>query len=261
MHPRHRQLLGISLRAGDAQSLDGQGQRPGSKLHLLHRHAAPQRLTGLLLQLPFQEHRHRKPGDQPEQQHADHGPDHASDPGIGERQGAAVAHGCRRRMDGVAPVSPNSCPGSTAVRYRAPETRNPDKRGLPGSTAGLMLMPSFLAEGVGCLSSLEATDCSRWGPSCGCTAGSAGTGLQDRPVKGTPAIFRRARRARRKQAMKLFNGDGQAHSGGPKRPFCDLKGRREPTNGNMDAARPQALRALGFPLAKRSNGRIETGCL
>jgi len=45
-----------------------------------------------------------------------------------------------------------------------------------------MLMPSGLAEGVWCLSSLEATDCSRWGPSCGCSAGSADAGPQDRQV-------------------------------------------------------------------------------
>ena len=45
----------------------------------------------------------------------------------------------------------------------APQKRNPGGQSPPGLTAGKLHLPSVLAEGVGCLSSLEATDCSRWG--------------------------------------------------------------------------------------------------
>jgi hypothetical protein len=39
--------------------------------------------------------------------------------------------------------------------------------------------------------------------------------------------------------------------------FCDVKGGCEPTNGETPAAEPQALQALGFPLAKRLSGQLK----
>ena len=158
-------------------------------------------------------------------------------------------------MSGEAPVSPNSCtsvPGCLQV----PRNKKPRQTGFAGVDGGLDAHAVIFGGGswmslqpgsnrllpLGAVMRLH-----RW----------VGWYRSPRPAcEGYSGDLLTARRAGA-NTHEAFQWRWPSPCRRPERPLCDLKGRREPTNGNLDAARPQALWALGFPLAKRSNGRMK----